>query len=69
MIFLIHILVDVWDVYSQHKFHVAKTRQKFHVTLKTNVELKRQQPSKVPVHLEKKLQKTTHTTKGRRYHS
>ena len=48
MILLIDMLVDAWDVYSQHKFDVGKTRQKFHVTLKPNVELKRQQPSKLP---------------------
>ena len=34
-----------------------KTRQKFHVTLKPNVELKRQRPSKVPLHLKEKLEK------------
>ena len=31
--FLIDMLVDARDVYSQHKFDVGKTRQKFHVTL------------------------------------
>ena len=36
---------------------MGKTRQKFHVTLKPNVELKRQRPSKVPLHLEEKLEK------------
>ena len=57
MILLIDMLVDARDVYSQHKFDVGKTRQKLHVTLKTNVELKRQQPSKVPLHLKRKLEK------------
>ena len=57
MILLIDILVDDWDVYSQHKFDVGKTRQKFHVTLKPNVELKRQRASKVRLHLEEKLEK------------
>ena len=37
---LIDLLIDSRDVYSQHKFDVGKTRQKFHVTLKPNVELK-----------------------------
>ena len=50
-------LVDARDVYSQHKFDVGKTRQKFHVTLKPNVQLKRQRPSKVPLHLIEKLEK------------
>ena len=69
MVLLIDMLVDARDVYSQHKFDVGKTRQKFHVTLKPNVELKRQRPSKVPLHLKEKLEKTTHTAKRRRYHS
>ena len=55
--FLIHMLIDSRDVYSKHKFNVGKTRQKFHVALKLNVELKRQRPSKVPLHLKEKLEK------------
>ena len=51
MTLLIGMLIDSRDVYSQHKYDVGKTRQKFHVTLKPNVELKRQRPSKVPLHL------------------
>ena len=39
-------LVDARHVYSQHEFAVGKTRQKFHVTVKPNVELKQQRPSK-----------------------
>ena len=31
--------------------------KRFHVTLKPNVELKRQRPSKVPLHLKEKLEK------------
>ena len=50
-ILLFVMLVDARDVYSQYKFDVDKTRQKFHVTLKLNVELKRQPPSKFPSHL------------------
>ena len=69
MILLIDMLVDAQDVYSQHEFDVGKTCQKFDVTLKTNVELKRQRPGKVPLNLKKKLEKTTHTTEGRIYHS
>ena len=57
MILLIDMLVDARDVSSQHEFDVAKTRQNFHVTLKPNVELKRQRPSKVPLHLKEKLEK------------
>ena len=57
MILLIHMLVYAQDAYRQHKFDVGKTRQKFHVTLKTNVDLKRQRPSKVHLLLKEKLEK------------
>ena len=57
MIFLIDMLVDSKDVYSLHKFHVGETQRKFHVTLKPNVELKRQRASIVPLHLKDKLEK------------
>ena len=50
-------LVDSREVNLQHKFDVGKTRQKFHVTLKPNVELKRRRPSKVPLHLKGNLEK------------
>ena len=48
---LIDMLIDSKDVYSLHKFDIGKTRQKFHVTLKPNVELKRERASKVALHL------------------
>ena len=51
IILLIDILVDARDVYSQSNFDVRKTHQKFNVTMKINVELKRQRPSKVSLHL------------------
>ena len=57
MILLIDMLVDARDVYSQHKFDVGKTRQKFHVTLKPNLELKQQRPNKVPLRLKEKQEK------------
>ena len=57
MVLLIDMLVDSRDVYSQHKFDVGKTRRNLHVTLKPNVELKKQRPSKVPLHLIAKLEK------------
>ena len=55
MILLIDMLVDARFVYSQRNFDVGKTRQSFHVTLKPNVEMERQRPSKVPLHLKEKL--------------
>ena len=57
MTLLIDLLIDSRDVYSQHKFDVGKTRQNFYVTLKPNVELKKQRPSKVPLHVNKKIEK------------
>ena len=57
MIFLIDILVDALEVYSQHKFDAGKFRLKFHVTLKPKVEPKLKRPSKIPVHLKEKLEK------------
>ena len=50
-------LIDSKDVYSQHKFGVGKTCQKFHVKLKPNAELKRRRPSKVPLRLKEKIEK------------
>ena len=57
MALLIDKLIDSKDLYSLHKFDVGKARQKFHVTLKPNVELKYQRASKVPLHLKDKLEK------------
>ena len=54
---LIDMLIDSKDNNSLHKFDVGKTRQKFHVTLKPKVELKRQRASKVPPHVKDKLEK------------
>ena len=56
LVVLIYMLIDAADVYSQHKFDVGKVRQKFHVTLKANSELKKQRPSKIPLHLKDKLE-------------
>ena len=54
---LIDMLIDSKDVYCLRIFDVGKTRQKFHVTLKPNVELKCQRASKVRLHLKDKLEK------------
>ena len=50
-------IIDSRDVYSQHKFDIAQTKQKFHVTLKPNSELRKQRSSKCPLHLQDKLEK------------
>ena len=57
MTLLIDMLIDSKDVYSLRNFDVGRTRQKFHVTLKPNMELKRQRGSNVPLHLKDKLEK------------
>ena len=57
MVLLIDMLIDSKDVYLLLKFEVRKTRQKFHVTFKPNVELKRQRASKLPLHLKDKIKK------------
>ena len=57
MILLVAILVDARDLYSQHRFDVGKTSQEFLVTLKPNVEQKRQIPSKIALYLKEKLEK------------
>ena len=44
------------DVYSQHEFEFGKTRHRFYVTLKPNIELKRERPSKLPLQLKEKLE-------------
>ena len=53
----VDMLIDSRDVYCQNKFDVRKTSQNFHVTIKANVEKKRQRSSKVPLHLKEKLEK------------
>ena len=57
LVLLIDLLMDARDVYSQHKFDVGKTRQKFNIKLEPGAILKRQRPSKVPLHLREKLEK------------
>ena len=44
---LIDMIIDSRDVYSQHKFDIGQTKQKFHVTLKPNSELRKQRPCNV----------------------
>ena len=54
---LIDMIMKSRDVYSQHKFDSGQTKQKFHVSLKPNSELRKQRPSKCPLHLKDKLEK------------
>ena len=57
LVSLIDMIIDARDVNSQHKFDIGQTKQKFHVTLKPNSELRKQRPSKRPLHLKDKLEK------------
>ena len=57
LVTLIDMIIDSRDVYSQHKVDNGQTKQKFHVTLKPNSELRKQRPSKCPLHLKDKLEK------------
>ena len=50
----IDMLIDSKVVYSLHKIDVRKIRQRFHVTLEPNVDLKRQRATKVPLYLKDK---------------
>ena len=50
-------MIESRDVYSQHKFDIGQTGQKFHVTLKPNSELRKQIPSRCHSHLKGKLEK------------
>ena len=42
LVTLIDMIIDSRDVYSQHKFDIGLSKQKFHVTLKPNSELRKQ---------------------------
>ena len=49
-------LLNFWDIYSQHMFAVGKTCRNFHVNLKPKAGLKRQRPNKVHLNLKEKLE-------------
>ena len=54
---LIEIIFDDNDVYSHHKYDIGRTKHKFYITLKKDATFKKQQPSKIPIHLRDKLEK------------
>ena len=54
---LMDMLINSKVVFSLHKLNVGKTRSKLQVTLKPNVEFKRQKASEVSLHLKDKLKK------------
>ena len=57
LVTLIDMIIDSRDICSQHKFDIGRTKQKVYVTLKPNSELRKQRPSKCPLHLKDKLEK------------
>ena len=57
LVTLIDMIIDSRDLYSQHKIDIGQTKQKFHVTLKSNWELRKHRPSKSPLDLKDKLEK------------
>ena len=57
LVTLVDMIIDSRDVYLQHKFDIGQMKQKFHVTLKPNSKLRKQRPSKCPLHLKDKLEK------------
>ena len=57
LVTIIDMIIDSRDVYSQQKFDIGQRKQKFHVTLKPNSELRKQRFSKCPLHLKDKPEK------------
>ena len=57
LVTLIDMIIDSRDAYSQHKFDIGQSKQTFHVTLKPSSEVRKQQPSKCPLHPKDKLEK------------
>ena len=57
LVMVIDMIIDSRDVYSQHKFDIGQTKQKFNVTLNPNSELRKQRSSEVPLHLKDELEK------------
>ena len=53
LVTLIDKVIDSRNVYSEHKFDIGQTSQKFQVTLKTSSELRKQRPSNWPFTLQK----------------
>ena len=52
---LMKLLAKDMDVYSQHKFDVGKTKQKFHEKLLPNSTLTKQRSSRVQLYRQEKL--------------
>ena len=50
-------IIDSRDVFYQQKFAIGQKKQRLHVNLKTNSELRKQRPSKCPLQPKDKLKK------------
>ena len=47
---LFKLIIKHEDLYSNHKYDLGLTKEKFQIKLKPNAELRTQRPSKVPLH-------------------
>ena len=52
---LLRVLIENNDVFSKFTYDVGKITQEFHVKLKKDAELRKQRPSKVPLHYRERL--------------
>ena len=53
---LLRVLIENNDVFSKFTYDVGKITQEFHVKLEKNAELRKQRPSKVPLHYRDRLE-------------
>ena len=53
---LLRVLIENNDVFSKFTYDVGKITQEFHVKLKKDAELRKQRPSKVPLHYRERLE-------------
>ena len=53
---LLRVLIENNDVFSKFTYDVGKITQEFHVKLKKDAELRKQRPSKVPLHYRDRLE-------------
>ena len=52
----LRVLIENNDVFSKFTYDVGKITQEFHVKLKKDAELRKQRPSKVPLHYRDRLE-------------
>ena len=52
---LVKMILEYKDVYAKTKYDVGTIKTPFHIQLKSDAELRKQRPSKVPIHYQQKL--------------